>query len=50
VLKIDAAEAKVIDRWPLPAESSPCSVAIDPQTTQIVWKRATTFFLGWFGQ
>jgi DNA-binding beta-propeller fold protein YncE len=31
VLKIDAAGAKVIERWPLPAESSPCSMAIDPQ-------------------
>jgi DNA-binding beta-propeller fold protein YncE len=31
VLKIDAAGAKVIERWPLPARSSPCSMGIDLQ-------------------
>jgi DNA-binding beta-propeller fold protein YncE len=35
VLKIDAAGAKVIERWPLPAESSPCSMAIDPQHNRL---------------
>ena len=29
VLKIDAAEAKVVERWPLPARSSPSSMGID---------------------
>jgi hypothetical protein len=27
--KIDAAGPKVIERWPLPARSSPCSMGID---------------------
>jgi DNA-binding beta-propeller fold protein YncE len=31
VLKIDAAGAKVIERWRLPARSSPCSMGIDLQ-------------------
>jgi DNA-binding beta-propeller fold protein YncE len=35
VLKIDAAGAKVIERWPLPAESSPCSMAIDPKHNRL---------------
>jgi DNA-binding beta-propeller fold protein YncE len=35
VLKIDAAGAKVIERWPLPAESNPCSMAIDPKHNRL---------------
>ena len=31
VLKIDAAAVKVVERWPLPARSSPCSMGIDLQ-------------------
>jgi DNA-binding beta-propeller fold protein YncE len=35
VLKIDAAGAKVIERWPLPARSSPCSMGIDLQHNRL---------------
>jgi DNA-binding beta-propeller fold protein YncE len=35
VLKIDAARAKVIQRWPLPARSSPCSMAIDLERNRL---------------
>jgi DNA-binding beta-propeller fold protein YncE len=35
VLKIDAAGAKVIQRWPLPARSSPCSMAIDLERNRL---------------
>jgi DNA-binding beta-propeller fold protein YncE len=35
VLKIDAAGAKVVERWPLPARSSPCSMAIDLERNRL---------------
>jgi DNA-binding beta-propeller fold protein YncE len=35
VLKIDAAGTKIIERWPLPAGSSPCGMGIDLQHNRL---------------